>query len=555
MMDAHLRERLKRVIARRQWYVASWYVAGTWAVVALLGAVFYFIARQTSWSSAVTLPALACAGLIASVWLVYRQIEAKPEYRAIALHIERHHPDLKGLLITAVQQELPEGRTPSYLQYRVLQQALEMSNVQDWGDVVPKSRFWLVQGLNVIAFALAMLVLPRLYVGPSTIIAPAAAPLWGVKVDPGDTTLEKGETLVVLASFGGQLPTGVDLVVRTSGQTPRQIALAKNLADPVFSGSIPEVAQDLTYHLEYAGRSTQEYKVQVYEHPKLDHADVVLKFPAYTGLPDNPINNTRRVSAVEGTEMAWTFNLNKPVKSAQLVSRDAAKTVIPLEVVPGKALARLPKLALTANQSFDLQLVDPEGRANKPDQPLVFTALTNRPPEIKLNSPRGDVKPSAVEEVAFAGTILDDFGVPTYGLGYSISGGEDHTIELGKDITSKEKRSFNYLLALEEIGVKPQDLVAWYVWADDIGPDGNVRRTTTDLFFGEIRPFDQVFRENQQPQDRQQQQQQEQQPGSQQQRQRLIELQKQIITATWNLQRNSRTPAAPVRAGAAPTQR
>jgi hypothetical protein len=131
------------------------------------------------------------------------------------------------------------------------------------------------------------------------------------------------------------------------------------------------------------------------------------------------------------------------------------------------------------------------------------------------------VKPSAVEEVAFAGTILDDFGSPAYGIGYSVSGGEDKTIELGKDIPSKEKRAFNYLLALEEVGVKPQDLVAWYVWADDIGPDGNVRRTTTDLFFGEIRPFDQVFRENQQPADRQQQQQQAQQPGSQQQRQKL----------------------------------
>ena len=547
MMDTHLRERLKRVIARRQWYVASWYVAGTWGLIAVVGAVFYFVARQTSWSSSVTLPALACGGLMASVWLVYRQIEGQLDYRDIAIHIERRHPDLKGLLLTAVQQELPEGKTPNYLQYRVLQQALELSNLQDWGDVVPKSRFWLAQAVNVVAFALAMLVLPRLYVGSSTIIAPPAAPLWGVAVDPGDTTLEKGESLVVLARFGGQLPTGVDLVIRTSGQTPHQISLVKNLSDPVFSGSVPEVAQDLTYHLEYAGQSTQEYKVTVFEHPRLERADVALKFPAYTGLPEKTENNTLRLSAVEGTQMTWTFQLNKPVKSAQLVSRDASKTVIPLEVVAGKAMAKLPEMALTESQSYDLKLFDLDGRANKPSQPLVLAALTNRPPEIKLTTPRGDVKPSAGEEVAFAGTILDDFGSPAYGIGYSVSGGEDKTIELGKDIPSKEKRAFNYLLALEEVGVKPQDLVAWYVWADDIGPDGNVRRTTTDLFFGEIRPFDQVFRENQQPADRQQQQQQAQQPGSQQQRQKLIDLQKQIITATWNLQRNNRAPAAPVR--------
>jgi hypothetical protein len=549
MMEAHLRERLKRVIARRQWYLAAWSVAATWAGVALRGALLYFIGRQTAWTSAATLPVLACAGLGVSVWLLFRQIEGKVDYRDIARHIERRHPDLKGLLITAVQQELPPGQTPNYLQYRVLQQALDLSNVQDWRDVVPKSRFWLAQGLNLVAFALAMLVLPKLYVGPSTINAPSAAPLWGVSVDPGDTTLEKGESLVVLAKFGGQLPTGVDLVVRTSGQQARQIALVKNLSDPVFSGSVTEVAQDLTYHLEYAGRSTQEYKVTVFEHPRLERADVVLKFPAYTGRRDNPINNTRRVSAVEGTQMAWTFNLNKPVKSAQLVSRDTEKKVIPLELEAGKAIARLAKLDLTENVSYDLQLVDTDGRANKPDQPFVFNALANRVPEIKLTSPRGDVKPSAVEEVAFAGTILDDFGVSAYGIGYSVSGSDDKVIEIGKEIPAQEKRNFSHLLALEEIGVRSQDLVAWYVWADDIGPDGNVRRTTTDLFFGEIRPFDQVFRENQQPADRQQQQQQAGQPGSQQQRQRLIDQQKQIITATWNLQRNNRPPA-----GAAPTR-
>ena len=84
MMDIHLRERLKRVIARRQWYVASWYVAGCWGLVALLGTIFYFVARQTAWSSSLTLPGLACGGLMASVWFVYRQIEGKIDYRDIA---------------------------------------------------------------------------------------------------------------------------------------------------------------------------------------------------------------------------------------------------------------------------------------------------------------------------------------------------------------------------------------------------------------------------------------------------------------------------------------
>ena len=38
--------------------------------------------------------------------------------------------------------------------------------------------------------------------------------------------------------------------------------------------------QDLTYHLEYGSRATPEYKVSVFEHPRLERADAVLTYPA-----------------------------------------------------------------------------------------------------------------------------------------------------------------------------------------------------------------------------------------------------------------------------------
>src|SRR6185369_12635048 len=96
-----------------------------------------------------------------------------------------------------------------------------------------------------------------------------------------------------------------------------------------------------------------------------------------------------------------------------------------------------------ASQIYDLQLVDAEGRANKVSAPFVIDVQPNRPPELKLVSPRGDVRPSAIEEVAFDGTVFDDFGSPAYGIAYSTAGGETKFIELGHDVAAKEKRSFN----------------------------------------------------------------------------------------------------------------
>jgi len=63
---------------------------------------------------------------------------------------------------------------------------------------------------------------------------------------------------------------------------------------------------------------------------------------------------------------------------------------------------------------------------------------------------------------------------------------------------------------------------------------------SSDIYFAEIRPFEEVFVENQSFQDRRSQQQQSQ-DGQQQGRQteELIEMQKQIIIATWNLKQQT----------------
>jgi len=111
--------------------------------------------------------------------------------------------------------------------------------------------------------------------------------------------------------------------------------------------------------------------------------------------------------------------------------------------------------------------------------------------------------------------------------------------QLGTNSGPNEKRQFSYLLGLEDLAVRTDQLLTCYVWADDIGPDGKLRRTSSDMFFAEVRPFDEIFREGESMEG----------GGGQQgggQAQKLAELQKQIINATWKLQRGrSAGPAAP----------
>ena len=540
MNDDFLKVRLERVVRRYQWLGLWRKLAVCWAIAALLGLTVAWVQHLFGRVSPLALPIVVGLTLAAIVVVLSVHFLRAPDLRWIARKIETRHPELNGVLLTAVQQHL-DGSSPSYLQYRVLQEATARSQEQDWRDVISPGRLALVQGVHVVAiicfvFAAANLRVAKIH---------GEAPHWvgadGISVTPGDTKIERGDSLVVLARFGGSLPPNVSLVMREDGATPKSIPLVKSLADPVFGGSVTEVANDFTYHLEYRGQRTRDFKVTVFEHPRLVRADVDLQFPDYTKLAPKHIEDTRRVSAVEGTKLDFALQLNKPVKSAKLVARDKTKAEIPLTVSPDKAVATLPAFVPQKSQSYDLQLVDDEGRANKVASPFFIDVQPNRPPELRLASPRGDVRPSALEEVTFDGTVFDDFGTPAYGLAYSIGGAEPKFLELGKDGAAKEKRSFAHLLNLEELGAKPDDLISWYAWADDIGPDGKVRRTSGDLYFAEVRPFDEIFRESQNMESG------EQQGGGGQgnQARKLTELQKQIINATWKLQRDGMKPQYP----------
>jgi hypothetical protein len=117
-------------------------------------------------------------------------------------------------------------------------------------------------------------------------------------------------------------------------------------------------------------------------------------------------------------------------------------------------------------------------------------------------------------------------------------------IELGQTAPANEKRQFGHLISMEKLGVDVDQLVAYFAWADDYGPDGKERRAYSDMFFAEMRPFEEIFRADQSGAGGQNSSQNANQGGGNQSV-RLADLQKQIVSATWKLQRESASTAAP----------
>jgi hypothetical protein len=130
-----------------------------------------------------------------------------------------------------------------------------------------------------------------------------------------------------------------------------------------------------------------------------------------------------------------------------------------------------------------------------------------------------------------------------YGIGYGVAGDEPRIVEVGQTVPHNEKRQFAYLLPLATLPLEPDKARAYFVWADDLGPDGQVRRTFSDMFFAEVRPFEEEFRASP-PQSSGEQQGQGESQGDK--ADELAQMQKDIVIATWKL-KQGKPPKTPMR--------
>ena len=325
---------------------------------------------------------------------------------------------------------------------------------------------------------------------------------------------------------------------------PSCITMERHLADPVFGAECPsEVSRGGAIIASNTGAAKPAIsRSRFLIIRRLCARDALLHFPVYTGLT----NETHSRHAPRQRDRRHAPDLHIPTQQA----RDEGRARFH-QIGSGLNLALKDNaVALLADYHFDnsgrysLALVDDaDGRSSKFPADIVLRVLTNRPPELKLIFPQGDQRVTRLEELQLQAEARGEFGLLKYGIGFGAAGEEPRIVELGQSVAPRnEKRQFNYLLRLETLPLEPDQVLSYFVWADDYGPDGNIRRTFGDMFFAEVRPFEETFRAGRigrlrRPGPG---------PGTSSNREmpadELAEMQKEIVIATWKL-RQQKPPA------------
>ncbi|PQO28851.1 hypothetical protein [Blastopirellula marina] len=552
MIDRELTRQLDRV-ARRLRTFRFWSGMGmVWILGAILVGAIYFVSKSTGHIVAGGVFWATSIALIGSLVVYVVSMRSARNVRQVASRIENVYPQLDSALVTAVEQ-VPDARTGrlGYLQREVVNKAVYHALSHNWELVVSRGKMAVARlsaYVGVALMAVAALALgslnkdlaanqPEPDLNFEDVVLNGAN--YEATIEPGDTEVERGTSLLVLARFADRLPPEATLTYTSDDGQEHAVAMSQSLDDPLLGGRIASVTQPLTYRVAFANQVTRDFNVTVFEYPLLLQTDAKLVFPSYTGQEEKFIQDVRRVSAVEGSELTLYCKVNKPLASARFVEQTKeGEETIELAADSTDPLTYSTKLIVDRSRELTLHLTDDAGRTNKHPPELRITMIANLPPDIKLAQPTRDIEVSPIEEVDLAASAWDDFGLKRVGISYSIPGKLDREVALGDSFPTKERIQTEHLLAFEELSAEPDELLSWYFWAEDIGPSGEVRRTSSDMFFAEVRPFEEIFRQGQQPPDgSQQQQQQQQQQGGQnaQQAQQLAELQKQIINATWKI--------------------
>ena len=258
--------------------------------------------------------------------------------------------------------------------------------------------------------------------------------------------------------------------------------------------------------------------------------DVQYTYPPELRLAPRTEEATGDIYAPAGTRVQLRIHTDKPVRAGSLLLAGAAPA--PLSVHGDRLLDA--SLTVTADGSYRVALTDANNLENPGDVEYFIRMLADTPPDVHIVEPAADRQVTPLEEVTVTAHADDDHGLKDFDLVYSVRGGPEVAVPFSTRGT-RQALDGERVLYLEEMHVRPGDFVSYYARARDAARTGEAGEARSDIFFLQVTPFEQEFMPPQSSQAS---------SGGTGAAGRslddLIRAQKEIIVATWRLDRRAR---------------
>ena len=524
---------------RRRWTRRSLLRAGTLgasaaAVVLLAGwGATILLAREGLPLLVVSVVVLLMAAFaIGGAWWVAR---ARPSDGQVARLIEERDGTLDDVLVTAVEYEARAGASPRMREalFDDAARALASRNLSlDLDRIISRLSVRQAAWRALVACAALALVAAGFAPSMSRATRVAAAYLFpaklSVEVTPGTTKVRAGQPLAITARATGLAGEIVPTLNVAVGDETRSIRMTPTNEPGVFGLVIDKVTASFAYNVTAANTRSDSYMVTVIRPPHVRQIDLHYEFPAGLGLEPRTDEDSGDIYGPIGTRVRLSVSADKPITTASLVLDDGTK--VPL-TANGNALEGA--LTIDDDASYRIALADQDGLENPGDIEYFIRTLEDRPPDVRILRPASDKKVSPLEEVHVEARADDDFGIASLDVVFQTPDGKEQVVPL-RGMRGGLTAAGLHTVFMEDLKVQPGDFVSYYARARDVSRGRRSSEARSDIFFLEVKPFEEEFVAAQSQQMGQ---------GAGMQGsglEGLAEAQKQLIVATWNLDARAR---------------
>jgi hypothetical protein len=559
---ASVRARWSRRAFLRAWMLGA-ITAGAMLMVGLLAV--WLIAQE----GIPLVVVVATVGLVAGIALsfAFLPLRRQPSDRQIARFIEEQAGGLDEVIVTAIDKiDIkidPQGdRHSSPVVDLLVGDAIRAARSVDPHRIVTHDSMVRAAAGGVIGSIVFAVAFWFFAPSASRAIDVAGAYLfpsfYAIEVTPGSIKVREGQPVTVTARISGVEGGVVPTLTVGQGDAARSARMNPSDGKPgtssdVYTITLNNITASFPYVVTAGSARSAEFMVEVIRPVKVSRIDLKYNYAPGIGLESHVEEDGGDIFAPAGTKVQLTITADKPVARGQLTLVDGQAIAL-----SGHNQVFTADLIVTKDASYRVALNDVDGLSNDGGTEYFIRMLNDRPPDVRILRPAGDKHVSPLEEVVIEARADDDYGVRSLELVIKSAAGKEKVIPFDSrsDATRVESLAQGrpsdsgaprgsavaqgtpvvagaHTVFLEDLKVMPGDVVTYYARATDVGRGRKSTESRSDIFFLEVKPYEEEFVAS------------ESQGGGMSGQQEtgledLIAQQKDIMAATWKLDARAR---------------
>ncbi len=478
---------------RQQWRAKLFLRGLLLAAACTAAALLVTVAVDNLWKAPtagrVALAVVVWAVLAGSVTeFIVRRYRQRRRDDFFAVMVEQEHPELRNLLVNALQLGRAGGPGSQRLIEAIVKDAASSTATIEMADCLDRRQvqraLMLAGGVALLVGLYAAVFTPRFVNGVARVLLPAAdiPPYTATQVvessiQPGNTRLPESATVNIKATVEGEIPDVARVLRRSEGKSWQPLTMP-----PVqskwggFAVTLPQATDTFDYYVAAGDGRSRTYHVEVVKRPQIAHLSVAYQLPPCAARPPQPAAESNgELTGIAGTTVTLEVKATKSLREATLVTENGLVVALEKtgddrtwrgsavlwssEAHGGEQIAGARVLSPTR---YHLRLLDTDGFENAEPLWHTITLLRDQPPSVTIITPGRDLQAKPDEVVKLVVEATDDFGIGEGQILYRINDEPSP-----RTLASFRQSPFAFEWKLAEAGLPSGTLVQYWAAVSD----------------------------------------------------------------------------------------